>query len=285
MNLVAACRAADAAEAAAYVDMYAAAPAGLISSSDLRVESIAGATLLLAPGLPTPMFNRVIGFGTFEPATEAALDAILARYRAAGVDAFWISVNAVAAPRDIAGWLEARGAASPVRRSWVQMRWLAGVPPAFQTTLHIEAAGASDAHELGTVVASAFGMPEPMARWLGSLVHREGWRGYAARTAAEGRIVGGGFVYVKTPLAWLGMGAIAPSHRGHRGQLALMAARIGHALRGGCTSVHTETGEPIGDEPNPSLANMQRCGFERIASRVNYALSPGAASRSSFSAA
>jgi GNAT superfamily N-acetyltransferase len=285
VNLVAACRGADAAEAAACVDMYAAAPAGLISSRGLRVESIAGATLLLAPGLATPMFNRVIGFGTFEPATEAALDAIVARYRAAGVGTFWISINAAAAPQGIAGWLEARGAAPPTRRSWVQMRWPAATPPVCPTTLHVETAGASDARELGAVVASAFGMPESMTNWLESLVVREGWRGYAARTAEEGRIVGGGFVHMNPPLAWLGMGAVAPSHRGHNGQRALMAARIAHALDAGCVSIHTETGEPIGDEPNPSLANMRRCGFERIASRVNYALSPGAALRSSSSAA
>jgi hypothetical protein len=35
--------------------------------------------------------------------------------------------------------------------------------------------------------------------------------------------------------------------------------------------VITETGEPIGDEPNPSLRNMAWCGFVRVASRLNYA--------------
>ena len=52
------------------------------------------------------------------------------------------------------------------------------------------------------------------------------------------------------------------------------AARIGAAISAGCTSIVTETGEPVHDEPNPSLANMARCGFSRVASRLNWE-SPG----------
>jgi len=70
------CRRADAAEAAAFADMYAAASGPFASAAGLRIEREAGATLLIAPGLPTPMFNRVIGFGTFEPATERSLDTL-----------------------------------------------------------------------------------------------------------------------------------------------------------------------------------------------------------------
>jgi hypothetical protein len=51
-----------------------------------------------------------------------------------------------------------------------------------------------------------------------------------------------------------------------------MAARIRPAIEAGCTAIVTETGEPVGDEPNPSLANMLRCGFVRVASRLNYEL-------------
>ena len=42
-----------------------------------------------------------------------------------------------------------------------------------------------------------------------------------------------------------------------------------HALAGARHLV-TETGEPMGDEPNPSLANMNRCGFVTVASRLNF---------------
>jgi GNAT superfamily N-acetyltransferase len=270
MNLASACRAADAAEAAAYVDMYAAAPTGFAASSGLRTERVAGATLLLAPGLPTPMFNRVIGLGTFEPASEQAVDAIVGRYRAAGVSEFWLSVSPAAEPPNLTQWLEVRGFSPPQRRSWVQMCRGEEPSPGLATTLEIRAAGPDEATALGTVIAAAFEMPPPMAAWLASLVGRADWQGFAALDA--GTMVGGAFVHTRPPQGWLGMGAILPGHRGRHGQSALMSARIRHARRLGCKSVHTETGEPVGNEPNPSLANMVRCGFERVCSRVNYAL-------------
>ena len=261
-------RAADASEAAAYADLYAAAPADLAARLGLRVESIAGAQLLLAPALPVPIFNRVIGFGTFEAASEEVLDTIIERYRAAGVRSFWLSVSPVARPETIASWLAARGFVPPKRRSWAQMRWGVAPPPAIATALSVTVAQAHDAAELAHVVTTAFEMPPPMADWLSALVGRDGWQSYAARH--DGRIVGGGFVHTLPPLAWLGMGSILPQFRGHNGQLALFAARIAHAQSAGCTSIHTETGEPAGEEPNPSLMNMVRCGFEQVASRPNF---------------
>jgi GNAT superfamily N-acetyltransferase len=263
------CRFADAAESAAFADMYAAAPEPFAAAVGLRVERIAGATLLFAPGLPTPMFNRAIGFGTFEPASEATLDSVIERFRAAGSASHWISVSPAARPAEVAGWLAARGYAPPKRRAWAQMRWGESPPPAAGTTLGITPARREDAAPLTGVIAQAFDMPPPIAAWLANLVGRAGWQAFAARH--DGRIVGGGFVHVRPPLAWLGLGSILPECRGMQGQRALFGARITHAQEAGCTSIHTETGEPVGEEPNPSLANMVRCGFERVASRPNYA--------------
>jgi len=252
--------------------MYAAAPAAFAAAIELRVESIAGATLLLAPGLSTPMFNRVIGLGTFEAATDAALDAIIERFRAAGVRQFWISVSPAAEPAGVGDRLHGRGFSRPARKSWVQMRWPTGVhAPAIPSTLQVDVVRPGEALEIGEVIATAFEMPPPMAPWLANLVGRDGWQGFAAR--ADGRIVGGAFVYALPPLGWLGMGSILPGHRGANGQLALMSSRIRHAMREGCSSIHTETGEPVADERNPSLENMARCGFQHVASRANYAWS------------
>jgi hypothetical protein len=172
-------------------------------------------------------------------------------------------------------WLDSRGFAPPGRRSWVQVRWTAPKAPLFRSTLDVVAASRTSAASVAEAIRASFGMPPPMQDWIVALVGRAGWQGYAASRGGE--VVGGGFVYAAPPLGWLGMGAILPAHRGGGGQLALMAARIAYALATGCTSVHTETGEPVGDEPNPSFANMQRCGFERIGSRVNYSSLPGGA--------
>jgi GNAT superfamily N-acetyltransferase len=266
-----ACREADQAEAIAYAAMFEAAPTTLISAWGLHTENLDGATLLFAPGAPTPLFNRVIGFGTFDRASEASLDRIVRRYQEAGVTTFWLSVNEAAAPADIGEWLAARGFVTPPRRSWVQVRWTKPAAPVAQSRLDIAEARVPDAIAIAEVIRTAFAMPAPMDAWIAALVGRPGWQGYVAKD--RGRVVGGGFVHTRASLGWLGMGAILPSHRGGGGQVALMAARIAHALHRGCTAVHTETGEPVGDEPNPSFLNMQRCGFERIASRRNFALS------------
>ena len=50
-----------------------------------------------------------------------------------------------------------------------------------------------------------------------------------------------------------------------------MAWRIREAIALGCSDIVTETGEPAGDEPNPSLRNMEACGFRRLVSRLNFA--------------
>jgi hypothetical protein len=70
---------------------------------------------------------------------------------------------------------------------------------------------------------------------------------------------------------WLGAGAVRAESRGRHAHRALMALRVREAIAAGCARIFTETGEPVSDEPNPSLANMQWSGFRRVASRLNYA--------------
>ena len=49
-----------------------------------------------------------------------------------------------------------------------------------------------------------------------------------------------------------------------------MALRIRLAIEAGRTRITTETGEPVGDEPNPSLRNMAACGFAKVFARLNF---------------
>ena len=68
-------RAADAIEAAAYRDMYAAAPPALAAQLGLAVRKLGDATLLIARGIPDPFFNRVSGLGSWHPGREDDRDA------------------------------------------------------------------------------------------------------------------------------------------------------------------------------------------------------------------
>jgi hypothetical protein len=67
------------AEAEAYADLFRIAPPEL----HMQVETVGSAVALIAETIDIVLFNRVIGLGLREPATEAMLDGIVARYRQA----------------------------------------------------------------------------------------------------------------------------------------------------------------------------------------------------------
>ena len=144
-------------------------------------------------------------------------------------------------------------------------------PPALRERLGLRIAPAvpAQAEDVARVAVQSFEMPPFMVEWLQQL--RTGpWRMYAVTDG--GAVVGGGCLYLRGPAAWLGVAAVAPSHRRRGGQGALMARRIADAAAAGAVHIVTETGEPTSaGEANPSLANMRRCGFRTVASRLNYA--------------
>jgi len=241
-------RLADSIEARASADIYAASPQAL----DCRVEAIAGATLLLAPRVPVSYFNRVIGLGVFEPATETALDAIVERFRAARVADYWLHLNPVARPERLTEWLSARGFAPPARRTWA--KFLRGPEPysAQPSALSVRTA-----------------KPATLSSWFAGLVVREDW--YFVIAESGGRPVATGALFIAGAMAWLGVGATLDEHRNRGAQSALLAARIAIAAEAGCTLLATETGESIAGEVNPSLNNIRRAGFVQVCSRLNYA--------------
>lgn len=259
---------ADAIEAAAFRDVYAAAPAPFARSAGLAVEDLAGATLLLAPGIPDPMFNRASGLGFSRPAREADIDEIAARYRAAGSPKWWIHWNPLAAPAEGPRWLEARGFALARRRSWAKVLHPGQPLPSMHTDLDLRPATPADAGAFAEIAQTAFGMPPAVRAWIAALAGRPRWRIWLAWSGA--RPVAAGALYQEGDAAWLGFGTTLAEFRGRGAQGALMALRVREAHAAGARWIVTETGEPVADEPNPSLANMARCGFEKVSSRLNY---------------
>ncbi|HET8696446.1 MAG TPA: hypothetical protein VFO94_03105 [Gammaproteobacteria bacterium] len=257
-------RLADEIEARASVDMYAAAPAPL----DLHTEVVRGATVLLAPKLPVTFLNRVIGLGVHEPAEESDVDALVARFRAAGLADYWIHLNPAARPAALEGWLAARGFALAPRKTWA--KFLRGPEPrsAAVDGLAIRLAEPREADAVGELVCGAFGMPPALAAWFAALVGRKGWRVFVGE--ANGRIVTTGSMFVRGATAWLGIGATHADFRKRGAQNAMLAARINAAAAEGCTVLATETGESVAGEVNPSLNNIRRAGFVQVCSRLNY---------------
>ena len=260
---------ADEAEALAFADLYAAAVPALQAQLGLRVAQVADARLLLAPRLPTSMFNRVIGLGLQRPAGVADVAAIVREYHSAGCATWWLHWNPYSVPADLAAALPGMSFTVPARRSWAKVLRGTQAAPEIATDLQVAPVKDSQADAVVQAIVAAFEMPPFMAGWLRSLHGRRGWRMYAACDGPQ--VVGGGCLFTSGELAWLGMGAVSATHRRRGGQGALMARRIDDAIALGAQHIVTETGEPVGDEPNPSLANMKRCGFVTVASRLNFA--------------
>lgn len=254
--------AADHIEAAAWRSMFALAPPPM----GLVAERIAGTTALIAPAIPVSLMNRVIGLGVDEPPTDAAIDAIADRYRAAGVKTYWIHASPLAA--GLESRLTSKGFALASRPTWAKVLRGTEPPPDVATPFALREVGAAHAMELAHVILAAHGMPPPMAPWTAAMVGGGGFRAFAAFDGDT--IVAGGFLHLDGAGAWLGLGGTAASHRRRGAQGALMALRIREAISAGATRIATETGEPIDGEPNPSLANMYRMGFRRVATRRNY---------------
>ncbi|KAJ8133895.1 hypothetical protein OY671_012891, partial [Metschnikowia pulcherrima] len=139
-----------------------------------------GAVALLAPRIPTTLFNRAIGLGVERPAIEANVDAIVEAYRAAGSPAFWVHASSASRPAALPSWLAARGFRVPERPTWAKVVRGVEPPPAIATSLDGREIGSAHARGFAEVLASAHAMPAAMASWVAELVGRPRWRAYAA---------------------------------------------------------------------------------------------------------
>lgn len=259
----------DEVESAAYRDMFAAAPRELAQALGLETRDIAGATLLIAPGLPATIFNRVIGLGNGAMATDTDLEAIAGAYARAGVRNWWIQATPGEHFDRLCALLTAHGFTVAGRRSWAKMWRGTAAAPDVQTAARVRPAKEADGAQVAEVLGTAFGMPASGAPWFAELVKRPGWLTTAA--VMEGKVIGAGMLHLQGDAAWMGIGGVLPDARRAHAHRAVMAERIRVAIGRGCTGIYTETGEPTGNEPNPSLRNMEACGFRKVCSRLNYA--------------
>ena len=271
MDIALAARA-DEAEARASADFFRAAPPALASRLGLRVEHHAGATVLLAAHLPAATFNRVIGAGVHQRAQPQDLDHWLARLAAAGAQPGWVHLAPGAQPAELADWLAQRGLTPAARRAWVKLWRGTAAAPSVASSLHIAPTTPETLAATAQAIVAAFEMPSAVAEWIGALHGRSRWTLYSVLDGQQP--VGGGALYLDDGSAWLGMAGVLASHRNRGGQGALMARRIADALAAGSHSLYTETGEPVGQEANPSLTNMLRCGFSPVMSRLNLRTPP-----------
>jgi GNAT superfamily N-acetyltransferase len=211
------------------------------------------------------LFNRALGLGLAEPATEAALEEIDAFFTGRGLS-YGIPLTPDAEPGELPQWLEGRG----FDRGYAWTKFARGPEPAPrpENGLRVEELGAGGADLFADVFLRAYGTPEATRALLERLPGSEGWRCFVALDGDKPAATGALFVVGR--VGWLGAAGTLPEFRRRGAQGALLAARIDAGREAGCKTLVTETGEPIAGRPGSSYRNLIRAGFEAQYVRQNY---------------
>lgn len=263
----------EAIEETAETDWFRAASPEIAAATELRVEELGSARLYLMPRVDVLLFNRAVGIGIGQPATEEEIDGIVARYRDRGVSRFLVSLSPAAKPDSIAPWLEARG----FRRhnAWVKLHREAGPLPGIATAgLRIEEIGPDRALEFGKVVQAGFSMIDIAGEWIALTVGRPGWRHYLALDGDKA--VSAAAMHLRGSWAWFGFAATLEGARGRGAQSALIARRITDAHAAGVRWLSIETAEDTPERGAPSFRNVVRQGFQVAYLRPNWIWKAGA---------
>jgi GNAT superfamily N-acetyltransferase len=219
--------------------------------------------------LDMSFFNRVVGLGVGAAATESQLDEVVAFYDRLDQRNVAISLAPQAQPPELEAWLGDRGFTPRTR--WVKCWRTTAEPPVVATDLRIEEVGPAEGDAFGSIIETVFGFPPVVTPLASILAGRPGWHVYLGYDGD--RPVSAAAMHIDGDVAWLGFGATLEAARGRGGQSAMFARRISDARDLGCRLVITETGEDTREEPNPSLHNMLRTGFQIAYLRPNWARS------------
>jgi hypothetical protein len=243
------------------------------------------ATARIAGGVATSMlqddtgfWTRTVGLGVTEPVTAAALDEVVAFYRAAGASRATVQIAPEFLPPD---WHEITAAHGiEAGRFWVKL----GAPveairlaPTDSRRAPLSSSAAlktaplpsSEVDTWAEVILDSFGMrAEGMRGLLAAAAASPDCRPFAAWSGDT--LVSGANLYVRGESASLNGAGTRPGHRGQGAQSALIAARAGAAAEAGCRLLFAETGLPSEGTTNPSLDNLRRLGLQDLYARQNW---------------
>jgi hypothetical protein len=246
-------------EAEAHLNYFQCAPLEFSRPFRLEARRIGSLWVSIIPIVDSIRYNRIFGFGMFEPPTESMLDEAIAFFQNAGCKNYTIMVGTTAQPAPYLEWLTARGFTQS-HRSWAKMYRGNEPPPAIRTDLRVEKIGIDQADAYASVVQSAFEMAHLYRPLIRGSVGRPGWHHYVAFDGKKPVVASS--MFVNGDVAWLGFAGTLQTHRKRGGQNAMFARRIEDGLALGCKWFITETREDTPEHDNPSYRNMLRIGFK-----------------------
>ncbi len=262
----------EAAEARAWADLYAAAPADFAESVGLGFRAVAGAVVLRWAATGRRHFSRAIGLGVIAPATEAAIDDIVAGYHDARIEMFLLQSLPHCQPAEYEGWLRARG----LQPFDAQDRVLRGGeptadPPPLPSARRfvVEPVPRATADGWAGFLQRVYHLDT--GPWLQHLIDRPGWHPYLARE--DGEIVAARTMYIgEDGLAWLGMDGPVPgvSSDDYEPDAAICARIVEDGLKLGARGFLADIEAPSQAMDTPAYEYFPALGFRRPYTRTHW---------------
>ena len=251
----------EAAEAGAWADLYAAAPADWAAQVGLGTREIGGTLVLHWAATGRRYFSRAIGLGVVRPASEPELDAVLAVWDELGIDMFLVQSLPGCRPEAYEDWLAARGLA-PFDAQDRMVRDGAPAVPARPGDPAVERVDRATADEWSAFLQRTYRLDT--GPWLPRLIDRPGWHQYVVRS--EGEIVAARGMHIGADgIAWLGMDAPVPGlmTSDYEPDAALLAAIVADGIARGATAFIADIEAPSDQEDTPAYDTFARLGFTR----------------------
>jgi hypothetical protein len=263
----------EAAEARAWADLYAAAPADFAADAGVGSREVGGALVLRWAASGRRYFSRTIGLGVVEPATPEAIDEIVAGFEQAGITMFLLQSLPHCQPAEYDGWLRERGlepfdTQDRVVRDGGALR--ATPSGAGDRELPIEPVTAETADEWAEFLQRVYHLDT--GAWLQQLPGRPGWHQYIARE--DGHVVAARAMYIGPDrTAWLGMDGPVPgiTTDDHEPDAAICARIVQDGLALGARAFIADIEVPSATLDTPAYDAFAALGFRRPYARTHHA--------------
>jgi hypothetical protein len=254
-------------EIQAWLDLYKALPSDFAQQYGLEIVQLGQITLTRCPGIAFGEFNRAMGLGVFEPATEQQLEDIFASYHEVGVKRFLIHHISHCQPATLVSLLEQRQPA--VRAGWERIVRDGSSLESSSDDLAVKSVTKANAEEWADFIDTAYHMPTKP--WLLELVGRRGWHHYLLRENTK--VVAVRSMCINPDgTVWLGIEAPVPGIMADSYALDARICQImvQDALELGARLFVADIEKPSSSMDTPAYQDFARLGFTRPYFRTNY---------------
>ena len=262
----------EAAEARAWADLYAAAPAEWAAAAGQGTRWFGNTLVIHWAATGRRYFSRAIGLGVTAPATEADVDDVLALWERLGISMCLVQSMPHCGPAAFTEWLRERGLEPFDQQD--RIVWADGAavadPLESERGLTVERVQADTAEEWSQYLQRVYRLDT--GPWLPQLVDRPSWHHYVARE--RGEIVAARGMYVgRDGIAWLGMDGPVPGimTEDFEPDAAICARIMADGAGLGARTIISDIEQPSAGLDTPSYSYFGALGFSRPYARTHWA--------------